>query len=189
MACDPSSGETHCMICLEDLSTGGAHGFLPCSHRQFHYSCICEWAQVTNRCPLCKSAFALVMKWTGGRLTSEYTLVEQRTQAAADDTPWAGTEVACEVCLDCRHEEILMLCDGCDRGFHTLCIGLVDVPDLVEWFCDKCVAGKSPAERKAQERAVRLVSSVPDIATEGKHRRRLRRRDDDEDIDSDVLVI
>jgi len=31
-----------------------------------------------------------------------------------------------------------MLCDGCDSGFHTSCIGLSTVP-FGDWFCRRCV--------------------------------------------------
>jgi len=31
-----------------------------------------------------------------------------------------------------------MLCDGCDSGFHTSCIGLSTVP-FGDWFCRRCI--------------------------------------------------
>lgn len=34
----------------------------------------------------------------------------------------------CEVCGRGDDETYLLICDGCDRGFHTHCTGLQDIP-------------------------------------------------------------
>ena len=31
----------------------------------------------------------------------------------------------------------MIVCDFCDRGFHTFCVGLEEVPDG-KWGCPKC---------------------------------------------------
>jgi len=31
-----------------------------------------------------------------------------------------------------------MLCDFCNKGFHTFCLGLEKVPDDA-WFCENCL--------------------------------------------------
>jgi hypothetical protein len=33
----------------------------------------------------------------------------------------------------------MLLCDECDEGFHTECIGLLDLPDCDLWYCDECL--------------------------------------------------
>jgi hypothetical protein len=49
-------------------------------------------------------------------------------------------------CMDCKHcstctkshdEEKMMFCDRCDRGFHTYCVGVGQVPEGA-WMCAKC---------------------------------------------------
>lgn len=45
--------------------------------------------------------------------------------------------LTCEVCGSGTDDHELMLCDGCDRGFHTYCLGLDGVPPG-EWFCSAC---------------------------------------------------
>ncbi|GMH43992.1 hypothetical protein BSKO_11926 [Bryopsis sp. KO-2023] len=47
--------------------------------------------------------------------------------------------ISCEVCLDGGDEHILLLCEGCHRGFHTRCVGLEEVPDD-DYYCVDCVA-------------------------------------------------
>ena len=39
----------------------------------------------------------------------------------------------------------MLLCDGCDRAFHTFCLQpkLATIPEADEWFCQGCVQGPS----------------------------------------------
>jgi hypothetical protein len=45
----------------------------------------------------------------------------------------------CEVCGECTNEEVLLLCDGCDKGFHIYCLSppLKRVP-RGNWYCVPC---------------------------------------------------
>ncbi|ORY26874.1 PLU-1-like protein-domain-containing protein [Naematelia encephala] len=47
----------------------------------------------------------------------------------------------CEVCLSGGHPEKMLLCDGCDRGFHIYCLDppLAAVPTNEEWWCTPCM--------------------------------------------------
>lgn len=43
--------------------------------------------------------------------------------------PWQCME--CKTCIICgqpHHEEEMMFCDVCDRGYHTFCVGLSAIP-------------------------------------------------------------
>jgi len=43
--------------------------------------------------------------------------------------PWQCME--CKTCIMCgqpHHEEEMMFCDVCDRGYHTFCVGLDAIP-------------------------------------------------------------
>lgn len=43
--------------------------------------------------------------------------------------PWQCME--CKTCIVCgqpHHEEEMMFCDVCDRGYHTFCVGLSALP-------------------------------------------------------------
>lgn len=50
-----------------------------------------------------------------------------------------------QVCHECDREERLLLCDGCDLGYHLECLDppLVQVP-VEEWFCPVCVNANIP---------------------------------------------
>lgn len=52
--------------------------------------------------------------------------------------PWQCME--CKTCIICgqpHHEEEMMFCDHCDRGYHTFCVGLGALPSG-KWICDCC---------------------------------------------------
>lgn len=45
----------------------------------------------------------------------------------------------CELCNGGHHEEKIILCDSCDKGYHMFCLSppLADVPNG-EWVCPRC---------------------------------------------------
>ncbi|POS84672.1 hypothetical protein EPUL_003014, partial [Erysiphe pulchra] len=49
-------------------------------------------------------------------------------------------DTACEVCrrYDSKKSNPMLLCDGCDNGYHIKCVGLEEEPDSDLWFCEKC---------------------------------------------------
>ncbi|GAA50737.1 bromodomain adjacent to zinc finger domain protein 2B [Clonorchis sinensis] len=50
-------------------------------------------------------------------------------------------KVLCQICRKDSNEAQLLLCDGCDHGYHTYCFRppLVDIPPG-DWFCYDCVS-------------------------------------------------
>ncbi|XP_043974608.1 remodeling and spacing factor 1 isoform X2 [Gambusia affinis] len=96
------------------------------------------------------------------------------------------TEDACTHCGLPNHPELILLCDSCDRGYHTACLRppLMLIPDG-EWFCPPCqhkmlcekleeqlqnldsaLKKKERAERR-RERLVYVGISVENIIPEG----------------------
>lgn len=52
----------------------------------------------------------------------------------------------CKICENCKkgeHEESLLVCDLCDRGYHTFCLAtaMKDIPEG-RWLCAHCVRCK-----------------------------------------------
>lgn len=45
----------------------------------------------------------------------------------------------CEICGSCDREDRMLLCDGCDLGFHLECLNppLQDIP-AGYWYCEGC---------------------------------------------------
>eukprot|EP00656_Telonema_subtile_P014802 TRINITY_DN1765_c0_g1_i1.p1 TRINITY_DN1765_c0_g1~~TRINITY_DN1765_c0_g1_i1.p1 ORF type:complete len:344 (-),score=61.26 TRINITY_DN1765_c0_g1_i1:54-1085(-) len=42
------------------------------------------------------------------------------------------------VCSMCTQGGELLICDGCNLNFHMECVGLSEIPDGDQWFCDPC---------------------------------------------------
>ncbi|KAI8391349.1 chromatin remodelling complex Rsc7/Swp82 subunit-domain-containing protein [Radiomyces spectabilis] len=67
-------------------------------------------------------------------------LTTPRQLAAVESYPWSCPECKiCCVCKDAGDESTLMICDGCDRGWHTGCCNpkVDDVPEGA-WLCPLC---------------------------------------------------
>uniref|UniRef100_A0A673J319 Bromodomain adjacent to zinc finger domain protein 2B-like n=1 Tax=Sinocyclocheilus rhinocerous TaxID=307959 RepID=A0A673J319_9TELE len=68
-------------------------------------------------------------------------------------------KVYCQICCKGDNEELLLLCDGCDRGCHTYCHKprITTIPDG-DWFCPACISQvehfslKKPAEAKRHKK-------------------------------------
>lgn len=47
---------------------------------------------------------------------------------------------ACEACGQPEVEGCVVVCDGCERGFHVGCLGMMvgEAVELEEWICGKC---------------------------------------------------
>jgi len=67
----------------------------------------------------------------------------------------------CEVCGDPDDGEQMLLCDGCDRGWHMYCLEpkLDEVPEG-DWFCPRCQTGNSaqPGQGEPEESVEALVA-------------------------------
>ncbi|MES1908899.1 MAG: hypothetical protein MHM6MM_001740 [Cercozoa sp. M6MM] len=102
--------------------------------------CISRWARINNQCPVCKLRFAQIR----GRGTAVHCAdCDQAAPAVseAEDARLAYQlqQGACEICGSVDNEEILLICDGCTRMYHTHCVSLSAVPTEEQWFCHHCV--------------------------------------------------
>ncbi|XP_028446630.1 bromodomain adjacent to zinc finger domain protein 2B isoform X6 [Perca flavescens] len=81
-------------------------------------------------------------------------------------------KVHCQLCQKGDNEELLLLCDGCDKGCHTYCQKpkITTVPDG-DWFCPTCVAkeiGQSPRSRKQLSRTAGGGKKGSEVKRNGK---------------------
>ncbi|XP_070831693.1 bromodomain adjacent to zinc finger domain protein 2B isoform X2 [Chaetodon trifascialis] len=81
-------------------------------------------------------------------------------------------KVHCQLCQKGDNEELLLLCDGCDKGCHTYCHKpkITTVPDG-DWFCPNCVAkesGQSPRSRRQQSRTAGGGKKGSEVKRNGK---------------------
>ncbi|XP_020835074.1 PHD and RING finger domain-containing protein 1 isoform X2 [Phascolarctos cinereus] len=159
-----------CPICLNvfrDQVVGTPEN---CTH-YFCLDCIVEWSKNANSCPVDRILF----KWIcirarfGGKVLKKIPVESQKAPRAQEDEE---DPTFCEVCGRSDREDRLLLCDGCDAGYHMECLNpsLSEVP-VDEWFCPECIATAAPAVPPAaatdaepvseEEVALLLVDVVP----------------------------
>nr|XP_056717572.1 bromodomain adjacent to zinc finger domain protein 2B isoform X6 [Euleptes europaea] len=65
-------------------------------------------------------------------------------------------KVYCQICRKGDNEELLLLCDGCDKGCHTYCHRpkINTIPDG-DWFCPACIAKASGQTLKAKKNPIK----------------------------------
>lgn len=71
--------------------------------------------------------------------------------------------VRCRICRRKCGDEFLLLCDGCDHGYHTYCLKppLTEIPDG-NWYCSDC----NPVTPVKPRRKVKQVAIVEEDSTE-----------------------
>ncbi|XP_017679220.1 PREDICTED: bromodomain adjacent to zinc finger domain protein 2B isoform X6 [Lepidothrix coronata] len=86
-------------------------------------------------------------------------------------------KVYCQICRKGDNEELLLLCDGCDKGCHTYCHRpkISTIPDG-DWFCPACIAKASGQTLKIKKLQIKGKKS-----NEQKRNRKLAGETEDED--------
>lgn len=141
---DSTPGAKTCAICLGRMR--GEVGSPDACEHTFCKFCLLEWAKNNATCPQDRIPFTsvLVRKVLGGPISKEVPIPKG---PAPDVYEFVETEnpTYCEVCNQCNREDRLLLCDGCDLGYHLECLNppLTQVP-VEEWFCPVCVAVDVP---------------------------------------------
>ena len=145
-----------CAICRDDVTRRGRID--ACDHL-FCLPCIKRWAKIETKCPLCKARFSFIQpedlvppepesrpstrgaRAGGPQKELKRIYLPHRDQVYEGDGELPDgmdiEEVLCGRCGDGGDEDKLMLCDGCDQGFHCYCVGLDSVP-MDEWRCAIC---------------------------------------------------
>lgn len=87
----------------------------------------------------------LVKKAVGGKVV-RIEDVEYRNMYNTDNwDSYDSDPTHCEVCGRCDREDRLLLCDGCDLGYHLECLEppLEFVP-IEDWYCPTCQRQQEP---------------------------------------------
>ncbi|KAI8296532.1 PHD and RING finger domain-containing protein [Colletotrichum sp. SAR 10_98] len=132
-----------------------------CNH-VVHDRCIRSWAKNSNTCPICRTPFNEVSLSSelNGPSVDSYAVQDKKQEQEFDIHRWLeenpeGREesepaVVCPVCESSDHEDVLLLCDGCNAAYHTHCIGLPEVPESEYWFCFECNDNSAGRPRPAE---------------------------------------
>ncbi|XP_037697979.1 PHD and RING finger domain-containing protein 1 isoform X4 [Choloepus didactylus] len=136
-ALDSDEEEESCPICL-NVFRGQAVGTPESCAHYFCLDCIVEWSKNANSCPVDRTLFKCICIRArfGGKILRKIPVESPSTRQGEEEDP-----TFCEVCGRSDREDRLLLCDGCDAGYHMECLDppLHEVP-VDEWFCPECTA-------------------------------------------------
>lgn len=134
-----------CPICLHSFRDQEIGTPNNCDH-SYCAPCIEEWSKNVQTCPIDRKEFDFInikdnyvngnflkqIKVEAQKCTLEENVVEDLTH--------------CEVCGQSDREDLMLLCDGCNRGYHMDCLNppLTEVPSN-SWYCDYCFASDASA--------------------------------------------
>ncbi|KAM4733904.1 uncharacterized protein phrf1 [Anableps anableps] len=142
-----------CPICLNSFSSQPVATPQNCEH-YFCFDCILEWAKNANSCPVDRIVFdnIYLRKSYGGKVKKIVT-VQKPVKAGQEETVDLDLEQTnCEVCGSSDREDRLLLCDGCDAGYHMECLTPpLDAVPVEEWFCPECEANNRQSRGSAEE--------------------------------------
>ncbi|XP_063621933.1 PHD and RING finger domain-containing protein 1 [Cydia splendana] len=141
-ASDSSEGNSDkCSICLMRFTEQEVGTPANCEHI-FCLDCITEWSKNVNTCPVDRITFDSIVVRTcaGGRvLRSDPVQVTDRRPSV--EMLVIEDPTVCEICGSMENEDSMLLCDGCDLGFHMQCLTppLLEIP-IDQWHCPSCIS-------------------------------------------------
>lgn len=131
-----------CPICLNAFRDQAVGTPASCAH-YFCLDCIVEWSKNANSCPVDRTIFKCICirAHFGGKVLRKIPVENARAGEEEEEDP-----TFCEVCGRSDREDRLLLCDGCDAGYHMECLEppLQEVP-VDEWFCPECAISEAAA--------------------------------------------
>ncbi|KAK1888487.1 PHD and RING finger domain containing protein 1 [Dissostichus eleginoides] len=152
---DMSSDEDadKCPICLNSFSSQPVATPENCEH-YFCLDCILAWAKNANSCPVDRIAFNSIYlrKCYGGKVKKMITVQKPVKEGVEEVVDLDLEQTSCEACGGSDREDRLLLCDGCDSGYHMECLTppLDSVP-VEEWFCPECEATNRRSRVSAEQ--------------------------------------
>ncbi|KAI7811756.1 hypothetical protein IRJ41_018820 [Triplophysa rosa] len=143
-AVDLSSDEDSekCSICLNSFHEQPVATPEGCEH-YFCLDCILEWSNNANSCPVDRKVFnnILLRKCHGGKVQKTIAIQKPVKLGQEEQVDVDLDQTSCEVCGGRDREDRLLLCDGCDAGYHMECLTPpLDAVPVEEWFCPECIA-------------------------------------------------
>ncbi|XP_011403168.2 PREDICTED: uncharacterized protein LOC105312320 [Amphimedon queenslandica] len=127
-----------CPICLTKLSRCELGKLGSCDHF-FCLPCIQAWAQNVNTCPIDRKPFNDIEVYSHAR-DIVLRKIHVPTRRFEDVLVDPNDVTYCEICHRSNNENVLLLCDGCDKGYHMYCLTppLSSVPEGT-WYCQDCL--------------------------------------------------
>lgn len=128
-----------CPICLHSFRDQAIGTPDTCDHT-YCALCIEEWSRNVQTCPIDRLQFSSITvrnRFENGHFLRHIQVEANCTELKVDDDDLTH----CEVCRHTDREDRMLLCDGCNRGYHMDCLSppLSEIPES-SWYCDYCFA-------------------------------------------------
>lgn len=163
-----SNGRDKCPICLFTFTNQEVGSPETCDHK-FCAICIEEWSKNVSTCPIDRKEFLKIIcmqDYHTPIVTREISVeVTKKCEAIPVDEAGDDDLTYCRICARSDREESMLLCDGCNQGYHMECLvpALTEVPTEF-WYCDECFASNDdddPDDALAlQEEIAELMDEV-----------------------------
>ena len=117
----------------------------------------------TKKAGAAKDSGVCLEQWkTSLALSTSYSQVFVHLATLERAVMWSRSlmNVRCRICRRKGGDEYMLLCDGCDHGYHMYCLRppLVDVPEG-DWFCYDCKPVTPSKTRKRTQRILIVENS------------------------------
>ncbi|XP_051915977.1 PHD and RING finger domain-containing protein 1 isoform X2 [Hippocampus zosterae] len=151
-----------CPICLNTFSNQPVATPENCEH-YFCVDCILAWSKNANSCPVDRITFNSIYlrKSYGGKVQKMITVEKTVKEDEVETVDLDLEQTNCEVCHGSDREDRLLLCDGCDAGYHMECLTPpLDTVPVEEWFCPECVANNNSGSAEEQNQTQTFLSTA-----------------------------
>ncbi|XP_026840175.1 PHD and RING finger domain-containing protein 1 isoform X1 [Drosophila persimilis] len=185
---DSSSNELleKCPICLFTFRQQEIGTPATCEHI-FCAPCIEAWSKNVQTCPIDRITFDRIVvrdNYADRNVVRELRvdLSKSKTELALEDEEDAAATVAdvtnCEICRSPEREDVMLLCDSCNQGYHMDCLDppLDEIP-AGSWYCDECIDSNDENSDDNLDLAEDLNMLYEDIRGMGLPETRLRVRE------------
>ncbi|KAM8703531.1 hypothetical protein ACLKA7_008194 [Drosophila subpalustris] len=177
-----------CPICLLTFRQQEIGKPVTCEH-SFCAACIEAWAKNVQTCPIDRLEFDKIIvldNFERRNVVREVRvdLSSSKKELVLDDDDNVAVVAAsadevtnCEICNSPDREDIMLLCDSCNQGYHMDCLDppLFEIPEG-SWYCDNCIDSNDEDEDEALELAEDLNMLYEDLRGMGLPETRLRVR-------------
>ncbi|XP_039493861.1 PHD and RING finger domain-containing protein 1 [Drosophila santomea] len=176
-----------CPICLLTFRQQEIGTPATCEHI-FCAACIDAWSRNVQTCPIDRISFDRIVvrdSYASRQVVREVRvdLSKSKTELVTDEDADAAAvseeEVTnCEICESPEREDVMLLCDSCNQGYHMDCLEpqLHEIP-AGSWYCDNCIDSDGEDDNEELELADDLSQLYDDIRGMGLPETRLRVRE------------
>ncbi|XP_055853117.1 uncharacterized protein LOC129916926 isoform X2 [Episyrphus balteatus] len=146
---DSSSNELleKCPICLLSFRTQEIGSPATCQHI-FCANCIEAWSKNVQTCPIDRIEFDRIVVRESYENRAVVREIKVCGADCAEKLNNSDEDVThCEVCNRPDREDVMLLCDSCNQGYHIDCLtpALSEIPEG-SWYCDNCFDSENESD-------------------------------------------